>query len=187
VTALPPGFYGIADAAFGDPIRQWAVLAEAGTEVIQLRLKGWTTEARVEAGRRCVRGPLMIVNDDAAAASALGAWVHLGQGDGETALAHGRSTHDVQQVQAAAGARYIGFGPVFGTATKRDALLPRGLSALAEAVAVSRVPVVAIGGVTPERVEQVAATGVHGWTAIAAVWAAADPIAVIRALARPRR
>lgn len=184
---LPPGFYGIADAAFGDPAWQWGVLAEAGVEAIQLRLKGWTTEARIDLGRRCATGPRMIVNDDPEAASALGAWVHLGQADGQTTLPCGRSTHDLDQVRAASSALYVGFGPVFATATKVGALPARGVDALREAARISTVPVVAIGGITPANVASVVATGVHAWTAIAAVWTAADPAAVIRALSSPRR
>ncbi|RME26583.1 MAG: thiamine phosphate synthase, partial [Deltaproteobacteria bacterium] len=83
----------------------------------------------------------------------------------------GRSTHDRAQVRAAVaeGADYIGFGPVYATATKADTAPLVGVAGLAEAVRASSVPVVAIGGITAGRLPEVRATGVHGWAMISAV------------------
>jgi thiamine-phosphate pyrophosphorylase len=73
----------------------------------------------------------------------------------------------------AGGASYLGVGPAFATRTKGglpDPLGPRGIAAVAEAV---DVPVVAIGGVTADRVMGLREAGVHGVAVVGAV--AADP------------
>ena len=131
--------------------------AEGGATVIQLRLKGATTEEVVArgAGFRDL-GPTFIVNDDVQAAIALDAdGVHLGREDpgSKEALAAGlvlgRSASSVEDARAAdaEGASYIGAGPVWTTASKPDAdsaIGLEGLRAICEAVSI---PVVAIGGI----------------------------------------
>ena len=46
---LRPGFYGIADASFGDPVALGRVLQRGGACAVQLRCKTWTDEAVAEA------------------------------------------------------------------------------------------------------------------------------------------
>lgn len=184
--ALPPGLYALADAGWGDPVDVGLALLEAGCRVVQLRAKGWTTvdrtaAARALAGEAEARGALLVVNDDLEAASRAGAHgLHLGQDDGDLALARrvlgpaallGRSTHDLLQVDRACaeGADYLGFGPVFPTRTKADADPTVGLEHLALAVRRSSLPVVAIGGIDAARLGAVQATGVHGWAVISAL------------------
>jgi thiamine-phosphate pyrophosphorylase len=182
---IPGGLYGIVDPTFGDPRRQVALLAEEGVGILQLRCKGWPSPALVELARWSARqGPVVVVNDDVSAAAEAGCMVHLGQQDGTTALAFGRSTHDLAQVRAAAPADYVGFGPVFATRTKAGELRARGPRWLGRAVAASCRPVVAIGGITPENLDRVRATGAHGWAAIAAIWTARDPRVVVREMLR---
>jgi thiamine-phosphate diphosphorylase len=79
-------------------------------------------------------------------------------------------------------AAYIGFGPVFGTASKVSAWTPRGVEMLAEAVRRSTVPVVAIGGITAENIAAVRATGVWGWAVIGALWRGGEPRGNVRGL-----
>ncbi|MCB9778265.1 MAG: thiamine phosphate synthase [Alphaproteobacteria bacterium] len=204
---LPAGLYGIADASFGDPVALGVALAAAGVGVVQLRCKGWPTDDRRRAAR-ALRAQLeghaclLVVNDDVDAAVAAGAHgVHLGQDDGDLAAARrrlgpdaliGRSTHDLAQVAAAVaeGADYLGFGPVFGTTTKADAVDVVGTDALRAAVAAAgAVPVVAIGGLTEARLPAVRATGAHGWALISALLApaAAGPDALAAAVSRMSR
>ena len=87
----------------------------------------------------------------------------------------GRSVHSVAEARAAQvlGADYLLAGPVYHTATHPDAA-PLGLEPLREITRLG-VPVIAIGGVTPERVPALAEAGVHGVAAIRAIWDAADP------------
>src|SRR5262249_50436198 len=64
----------------------------------------------------------------------------------------GVSTHDVAQatVAAAAGADYIGVGPVFATSSKGDALAGRGIELVRTVRGVVGCPIVAIGGIRPQ-------------------------------------
>ena len=54
-----------------------------------------------------------------------------------------------------------------------------GIEALAQAAGAARLPVLALGGVTPERVGECLQAGAHGVAAIAAVWNAPDPVGVL--------
>ena len=88
----------------------------------------------------------------------------------------GESVHDLREAADAhaRGADYLLVGPVFPTATHPDRA-PLGLARLKEIAAVG-LPVIAIGGVTPERIPAlVAVATIHGVAAISAVWHAADP------------
>lgn len=182
-TAWPTGLYGMADAGFGDPYEHFRILAEEGVGTVQLRCKGWSTEALTELAVWAAArgGPRVVVNDDVAAARAAGCAVHLGQEDGHTDLVHGRSTHTLDQVAQAGGAAYLGFGPVHGTTTKDTGYAPRGLELLRAVVRLSPRPVVAIGGIGPENLDAVRATGVAAWAVVGAIWRAPDPRAAIRA------
>lgn len=97
----------------------------------------------------------------------------------------GRAVHSVPEAiaAAAAGADYLVFGNVYETAT-HPGRPARGLEELAAVVAVGP-PVLAIGGITPERVEAVAGTGAWGVAAIGALWNAADPRANAERLLAP--
>ena len=140
-------------------------------------------------------GALLIINDRVDVALAVGAdGVHLGQTDLPLADARallgprvliGVSTHDVDQVRAAvaAGADYVGFGPVAATRTKLNPDKVVGIQGLAAACAVAgRVPVVAIGGITLADGPALVAAGASAACAISAVNAAPDVAAAGRAL-----
>jgi thiamine-phosphate pyrophosphorylase len=133
----------------------------------------------------------IFVNDRLDVALAVGALgVQLGRGNLaptdarrlEPAWWIGVSVHDVDEAWAArtAGADYLLVGPVFATATHPDRV-PLATARLAE-IAGLGLPVIAIGGVTVERVPQLRAAGVHGVAAIRALWDAADPRAAARAM-----
>jgi len=96
----------------------------------------------------------------------------------------GKSVHDLREASAAqaAGADYLLVGPVFGSAT-HPAHDPLGPSPLAAIVGLG-LPVIAIGGVTPQRVPELRAAGVYGVAAIRALWEAADPAATAREMAQ---
>jgi thiamine-phosphate pyrophosphorylase len=84
----------------------------------------------------------------------------------------------------AAGADYLGVGPAYATTTKTglpDPLGPAGVAAVAAAV---DVPVIAIGGVTADRVGELVAAGSAGVAVVGAVSGARDPAAATRRLLR---
>lgn len=182
---FPSGLYGIADAAFGDPVAMGMALHEAGCEVIQLRAKDWTigdfTEAASALRSACTRA-IFIVNDHVDVAVKVGAdGVHLGQDDGSVFDARkalgpsawiGLSTHTLDQVAQASHVDYIGFGPIFGTKTKAKAGEAVGTAMLERAVQISQFPVVAIGGIDHSNLLKVQATGVHSWAVIRSILSA---------------
>ena len=152
-------------------------LAAAGVGAVQLREKDLAAEAlletAVDARRRLGEAAALLINgraDVALAAAADG--VHLPAagvpvaalrrrfGD---ALVIGRSTHSVEEVEAAArdGADYVTFGPVYATPSKARYGEPPGPAELRRAAAVG-LPVYALGGVTIDRLPEVAAAGARG-------------------------
>ena len=189
------GFYAVLDRddealahALVDPSR-------AGARILQVRLKTADTATLVRVCRMArsvtrAHGAALVVNDRLDVALAVGAdGVHLGQTDLPVVdarrisrLAIGLSTHNLDQVRDAirSGVDYIGFGPVFPTATKPDPDPVQGIAGLAAAVAESTIPVVAIGGITPATAPQVAATGAAAACVIGAITSAPDPAAAGR-------
>jgi thiamine-phosphate pyrophosphorylase len=112
----------------------------------------------------------LIVNDYTDIAIAVNAdGVHLGQKDlplkearkifGEEKII-GISTHSAEEAIAAEaeGADYIGFGPIFHTATK-DAGKPKGIAALREIKKLIKIPLIAIGGINIENLRSVIDSG----------------------------
>lgn len=169
----------------------------AGAPLVQARSKGaddrrrltWTTAVR---DRCTAAGASVVVNDRVDLALAVAAaGVHLGDEDIPVAVARqllgpdaviGVTCRDPEQARRAAddGASYLGAGPAYATDTKTGlppALGPRGIAAVAEAV---DLPVIAIAGVTPERVGELRDAGAHGVAVVSAVFSAPDPAAVTR-------
>ena len=83
----------------------------------------------------------------------------------------GVSTHSVDDVRRAnqGGADYVVFGPIFETPSKRSYGPPLGLDLLADVCLRSSIPVLAIGGITCERVRDVRRAGAHGVAVIGAL------------------
>lgn len=143
----------------------------------QLRAKNRPAAFVVEALERLregapLEGPPLIVNDRADVARLVGAaGVHVGQQDLPVShvrahypeLIVGLSTHSVEQLSVAlAGPRldYVALGPIFSTGSKENPEPTVGLESLERAVSLtapSDVPLVAIGGVTEERLLKAAA------------------------------
>lgn len=96
-----------------------------------------------------------------------------------------RSTHSLEGALAAEreGADFITFGPVYDTPTKRAFGPPLGLAALREICHSVTIPVLALGGVTLEQIEECRQAGAWGVAMIGAIWDAADRL---EALARAR-
>jgi thiamine-phosphate pyrophosphorylase len=167
----------------------------AGSRVLQVRIKPphrvpvsqVLETARMARGVTARAGALLIIDDHIDIAMAVDAdGVHLGQEDLPLAEARalaarwrperpfliGVSTHNAAQVEAAVrgGADYIGFGPVFETATKVNPDPVQGIEGLADAARrAGAVPVVAIGGITPARAAAIAAAGAAAACCISSV------------------
>ncbi len=164
---------------------------EGGADTIQLRDKVLNTKELLRIGEKIKRlceehGVQFIVNDRVDIAFALGAdGVHLGQEDLGIGIARriigkgiiGGSAGNLEELKdsIAQGADYIGFGPIFKTGTKADAGPPVGLDSLREAVQISPVPVIAIGGITVQNAKEVLLCGVHGIAVVSSVVCAEDP------------
>lgn len=204
---LPSPLYAIFDPsqARGRPpspiLRQ---LLDGGARIIQLRAK--ETAARDclnlarEARELCrAAGCLFIVNDRvdiALAAKADG--VHLGQEDLPLYVARrllgrdkiiGISTHDLAQAREAeqGGADYIGFGPIFGTATKNTGYSARGPAMLKEIRQAVKIPIVAIGGINEKNVAQVWQAGADSAAIISDLMGAEDVGGKVRKILRQSR
>jgi thiamine-phosphate pyrophosphorylase len=155
-------------------VRAGRGLLNGGCGVLQLRSKSGfgavEREELLELGRLATRrGVPLIINDDAQLAAALGeelgegsVGLHLGQEDfADYAGTHdteppgcwGLSTHNLEQVgrTGRGSMTYLGFGPVFSTATKANPEPTVGLEILQSACRSSVHPVVAIGGIDAVR------------------------------------
>ena len=146
-------------------------LLAGGVSILQVRVKSLAPSDFFALARRArvetrARGCKLIINDRADIALACDAdGVHLGQDD--LPLAAGRklmgekivgiSTHNIEQAREAErnGADYIGFGPMFGTSTKNTGFAPRGIEMLRQIRAEVKLPIVAIGGINEQNVQQV--------------------------------
>jgi thiamine-phosphate pyrophosphorylase len=168
--------------------------------MVQLRDKTGGTEAMIAAGRAIRQalagtGVPLIVNDDVAAAQAIGAeGVHLGQSDMAVTQARaalgpdtiiGLSVTDEVMVRAVDPALvdYVGIGPVFPTPTKQNHNRPIGFDGLARLVAMSPLPAVAIGGLKAQHAHAVLAAGAAGLAVVSAICGQPDPEASSREIA----
>lgn len=169
-----------------------------GADVIQFRQKSGTLRNRlhaaIETAAACrAAGIPLLVNDTLDLALAVeAAGVHLGQDDLPVEVARrilgvdaiiGATVTNVAQARAAeaAGASYLGFGPVFETRSKRNPASVKGIEGLATVCAAVTIPVVGIAGITPERVRPVLETGAHGIAVMTAITTAPDPMAATAA------
>ncbi|HEV7733383.1 MAG TPA: thiamine phosphate synthase [Candidatus Binatia bacterium] len=197
---LPP-LYAIVDPidTRRSPVDLAAALLAGGARLLQMRLPKASardllaaTDAVMPLAR--AHGALVVVNDRPDVARAAGAdGVHVGQDDLPIPAARavlgpgaiiGCSTHDPEQarIAEASGADYIGVGPIFDTTTKVDARPARGLELLRTVRAMVRIPIVAIGGITPATALEVRAAGADAVAMIAALVRSPDPSAAVRAL-----
>jgi thiamine-phosphate pyrophosphorylase len=186
-------FYLIVDSA------AWIErLAPLGARLVQLRIKdldqaGLRAEIR-KAKALCARHHCqLIVNDHWQLAIEEGCdFIHLGQEDLQAAdvpriraagLRLGLSTHDDAELETALAARpdYIALGPIYPTILKKMKWAPQGLERIGEwKCRVSPVPLVAIGGLNPDRLEGVFAAGADSAAVVTDITLNADPEARTR-------
>jgi thiamine-phosphate pyrophosphorylase len=184
-----PSVYAIVDSGLAGEraLEVSEELAETGVALIQYRDKTATPRRLFEtcaALASRLRGRARFIVNDRADIAALcdAGGVHVGQEDLSAEDARvmcgdrrwvGVSTHNLDQFRAAleTSADYIAVGPVFATTTKKNPDPVVGLEFVERARAMTRKPIVAIGGITTENAESVYRAG-------------ADSIAVIRDLLR---
>jgi len=147
----------------------------AGVDLVQWRSKAPDPEGFLRARERCAaHGVPLIVNDDVGLAlRSESAGAHVGQedmpADAARKLMFGRtlgvSTHDLDQIRAAAAARadYVGFGPCHPTTTKGydKGLADEAVAAAVELCGELGMPLFAIGGVRPDNLVRLAMLGVR--------------------------
>ena len=176
-------------------IERAVAASEGGATCIQLRLKDVSARDLVGLARelvRAVRIPV-IINDRADVALAAGAaGVHLGPEDLPVSAIRafvpdgfivGASVGSTEEIPNAAGADYVGIGPVFRTSSKHDAGLAIGVDGFSRLAVATGLPAVAIGGITAANARLPVAAGAAGVAAIAYVFGADDPLAAARELA----
>ena len=173
-----------------DLVEVVAACAAAGLPSVQVREKDLPV-ADIAALCRRIRGlrpsPFLIVNDRADVALAVGAdgvqrtHASLSVADlrliADKRVKVGASVHSVDDAVKAAddGADWVFFGPVYDTPSKRAYGAPQGLATLARTAVAVDIPVIAIGGITAERVPEVRDAGAHGVAVISAILCADDP------------
>jgi thiamine-phosphate pyrophosphorylase len=167
-----------------------------GVDVVQLRDKELSDDELVRAAepfrRACAaHGALFVLNDRPELVAATGAdGVHVGQSDASVATARaavgddrivGLSIETEAQLDAIAGADYLGVGAVFATPTKAESVAG-GLELVRAAAARVTIPWFAIGGIALGNVAEVAAAGAPGIAVVRAIRDADDPEAAAGAL-----
>jgi thiamine-phosphate pyrophosphorylase len=167
-----------------------------GVDVVQLRDKEASDDDLVRAAESfrsaCdAHGALFVLNDRPDLVIACGAdGVHVGQRDASVADARaivgdeclvGLSIETEAQLDAIAGADYLGVGAVFATPTKTDSVAG-GLDLVRATTARVTIPWFAIGGIELGNVAEVVAAGAPGVAVVRAIRDADDPEAAARDL-----
>lgn len=173
-------------------------LAPLGVRLLQLRIKEQPRERLLEEIRAardsCARaGMQLVVNDHWQLALEAGCdFVHLGQGDLEGAdlaalrragVRLGVSTHDEAELARALRVEpdYVALGPIYPTLLKAMPWSPQGLARIGEwKRRLGSIPLVAIGGLTVERLPGVFAAGADSAAVVTDIVRSVDPEARAR-------
>ena len=168
------------------------VLAECGVELVQIRNKNASSRDFLQISKQLStffnrRGVRLIVNDrpDLSLLADAGG-VHVGQDDVEVGVARqvcgndrwvGISTHSLEQVRRAnaTSADYIAIGPIFPSSTKEDLEPVMGIECIRAARRLTSKPLVAIGGITLDRVPEVFQAGADSVAVARDLICATDP------------
>ncbi len=173
-------------------------IVRLGVRTVQLRIKNASPEdirkQIVGSMEVCARHNCqLIVNDYWREALELGAdYVHLGQEDLAGAdvqalkargIKLGISTHSVEELETALAAEpdYVALGPIWETKLKVMKWAPQGLDRIREWKArIGSLPLVAIGGITPDRASSVIEAGAQSAAVITDFFTNPDPEARVR-------
>lgn len=158
----------------------------AGVKIIQYREKELSTremyqEAKTIRDITREKNVILIINDRIDIALAVSAdGIHIGQDDmpfditrrilGEDKII-GLTVHNTEEaiLGEKLGADYLGVSPIFATATKKDAGEPAGIELIKKVKKAVKTPLVAIGGINYENVDQVLNTGIVNIAVISAI------------------
>lgn len=185
-----------ASASIADQVQ--AAVA-AGVRVVQLRDKNASDADMLAQARALLQitraaGAKLIINDRVQVAIDIGAdGLHVGQTDGDITAIRARIGPDMTlglsiETLAQSGSippdsvDYLGVGPLRATATKPDAAQPLGMDGLAQIIAATPLPCVAIGGIKPGDLAAIRQAGAVGVAVVSAVSRAPDMEAAARAL-----
>ncbi|QDH16143.1 thiamine phosphate synthase [Swingsia samuiensis] len=185
---LPSKIYPVVDHP------RWVeILGGAGARFIQLRLKDLPPEelrAQVQKAQELavLHNVTLVLNDYWELAIELGfEWVHLGQEDLDTAdlksikntgIRLGISTHDHVELERALTCQpdYVALGPIWETKLKKMAFGPQGVHRLTEwRKIIGSLPLVAIGGISLERMLSCLEAGADSVAAVSDFIGAKDP------------
>lgn len=174
------------------------LLVPQGAKLVQLRIKDAPeAEIRRQIARArdfcAVHNAQLVVNDYWQLALDLNCnFVHLGQEDMETAdfaalrragIRYGLSTHDEAELERALSQdpAYVALGPVYPTVLKKMKWAPQGLERVTRWKQIAgQTPLVAIGGLTPDRLPGVFAAGADSAAVVTDIQLAQDPEARCR-------
>ena len=193
MSRLPSKIYPVVDHP------RWVErLGGAGARFIQLRLKDMPSEeirAQAETAQELAarHNVALVLNDYWELAIELGyEWLHLGQEDLETAdleairqtgIRLGISTHSHEELQRALACKpdYVALGPIWETKLKKMAFGPQGVERLTEWRELSGdVPLVAIGGITLDRLPSCLKARADSVAAVSDFIRAEDPESQVR-------
>jgi thiazole tautomerase (transcriptional regulator TenI) len=149
------------------------LLWEAGVPLDKIRING-----HVDASLALGVGGIHLPGDERSRDTVK----RLGCGESPT---FGVSVHSAQEAveMEQAGAHYVLYGHIYETCSKPGAL-PRGIEGLSDVVRAVSIPVIAIGGITPERVIEVIRTGVKGIAVMSGILEAPNPLLAARSYAQ---
>jgi len=176
-------------------IAQMAI--KGGADIIQLRDKTLPTGKLIEVAKKIAElcrkhNVLFIVNDRVDVVMASGAdGVHLGKEDIPVKDARkllgsrkiiGGTAHSLKEakLREKEGADYVGFGHIYPTKSKYKPEKAKGTKLLAEVVKRVKIPVIAIGGISLNNIDDVKDTNVHGIAVIGSVLYSSTPVRVLK-------
>lgn len=200
---LPSGLYLITDQYIVKGLSHIQIAEKAllgGVKFIQYREKQLSKRESYKIALQLKEitkkfNATLIINDDIDIAMAVDAdGVHLGQEDFPVQAARkilgddkiiGLSTHSFKDAEEAqgSGADYIAIGPIFRSTTK-DVREPLGADIIKEIRKISRLPVIAIGGINENNIEDIMKTGADGTAVISAIIAKEDITGAVKEFIR---